>query len=134
MKQQILIVDDSATIRKMVRASLGPIVQADFAEAASGLEAIEQLALGPVALIVLDLNMPDMHGIDVLRFVRGHARARAVPVLILTTRGDEASRDAAVAAGASQYLTKPFRPETLLAAARTLVTAAGDAASLSELR
>jgi two-component system chemotaxis response regulator CheY len=69
---KILIVDDSATIRKMVRASLRGLEEAEFAEAGSGLEAIEQIALGPVGLIILDLNMPDMHGVDVLKFVRRH--------------------------------------------------------------
>ena len=65
-----------------------------FAQAASGLEAIEQLALGPVALMVLDLNMPDMHGLEVLKFVRRHPAFTRLPVIVLTTRGDEASRDA----------------------------------------
>src|ERR1700746_167676 len=107
---RILIVDDSPTIRKMVRASLRPLGSFDFVEAANGLEAIEQIALGPVALIVLDLNMPDMHGVDVLKFVRSHQGCRDVPVIVLTTRGDDGSRETALAAGATQYLTKPFVP------------------------
>ena len=118
---RVLIVDDSPTIRKMVRASLKALESVDFIEAANGLEAIEQVALGPVALMILDLNMPDMHGVDVLKFLRRHPSSREVPVVVLTTRGDDASRDAAIAAGATQYLTKPFIPETLLAAARELL-------------
>lgn len=86
----------------------------------SGLEAIEQLTLGPVGLMVLDLNMPDMHGLEVLKFVRRHPAYRALPVIVLTTRGDEASRDAAMAAGATVYLTKPFLPQVLAEHARTL--------------
>jgi two-component system chemotaxis response regulator CheY len=117
----ILIVDDSATIRKMVRASLQSIEDASFVEAASGLEAIERLALAPVSLIVLDLNMPDMHGIDVLKFVRSHAVHRAVPIAVLTTRGDDASREAAARAGATAYVTKPFAPAALAATARDLL-------------
>ena len=117
---KILIVDDSATIRKMVRASLA-VVGADFLDAASGLEAIEQLALSPVELIVLDLNMADMHGIDVLKFVRGHRTFRDVPIIVLTTRDDEASRRTAAAAGATTYLTKPFLPQTLASTARSLL-------------
>jgi len=120
---KILIVDDSATIRKMVRASLRQIEDAEFVEAGNGLEAIEQIALGPVALIVLDLNMPDMHGVDVLKFVRRHHGCREVPVIVLTTRGDEASRETAMTAGATQYLTKPFVPHVLLSAARDLIPA-----------
>jgi two-component system chemotaxis response regulator CheY len=118
---RILIVDDSPTIRKMVRASLRPLDSCDFIEAANGLEAIEQVALGPDALMILDLNMPDMHGVDVLKFLRRHPGSREVPVVVLTTRGDDSSREAAIAAGATQYMTKPFLPQSLLAAARDLL-------------
>jgi two-component system chemotaxis response regulator CheY len=118
---RILIVDDSPTIRKMVRASLRPLDSFDFVEAANGLAAIEQLALGPVALMILDLNMPDMHGVDVLRFLRSHPSSRGVPVVVLTTRGDDSSREAAMTAGATQYLTKPFVPQALLSAAQDLL-------------
>lgn len=121
---KILIVDDSATIRKMVRASLRGLEEVEFVEAGNGLEAIEQIALGPVALIVLDLNMPDMHGVDVLKFVRRHQGFRDVPIVVLTTRGDESSRETALAAGATQYLTKPFAPQVLLSAARDLLSGA----------
>jgi two-component system chemotaxis response regulator CheY len=61
-------------------------------------------------LVVLDLNMPDVHGLEVLRFLRSHARFHSVPVVILTTRGDEESRQAALRDGATRYLTKPFEP------------------------
>ena len=123
---KILIVDDSATIRKMVRASLRPLEDAEFVEAGNGLEAIEQIALGPVALMILDLNMPDMHGVDVLKFVRRHQGFRDVPIVVLTTRGDESSRETAMAAGATQYLTKPFAPQVLLSAARDLLSGAAE--------
>ncbi len=118
---RILIVDDSPTIRKMVRASLRALESFDFVEAANGLEAIEQVAIGPVALMILDLNMPDMHGVDVLKFLRQHPGSRAVPVVVLTTRGDDSSRETAIAAGATEYMTKPFVPHALLSTARELL-------------
>jgi two-component system, chemotaxis family, chemotaxis protein CheY len=121
----ILIVDDSATIRRMVRAALQAVAEAQFVEAETGLEAIERLAFAPVGLIVLDLNMPDMHGLEVLRFVRAHAAYRDTPVLVLTTRQDDASRAAALAAGATAYVTKPFAPATLAAEARKLLEHGG---------
>jgi two-component system chemotaxis response regulator CheY len=117
----ILIVDDSPTIRRMVKASLGAALDATFAEASSGLEAIEVLALREVDAIVLDLNMPDMHGLDVMRFVRAHGQYRDLPVLVLTTRGDASSRDAALQAGASAYMTKPFVPPALAASVKQLL-------------
>lgn len=109
----ILVVDDSATMRRMVIASLRALADIQYNQASTGLEAIERLALAPVDLIILDLNMPDMHGIEVLQFVRSHARYQAIPVIVLTTRGDNDSHAVALAAGASQYLTKPFTPHLL---------------------
>ena len=117
----ILIVDDSPTIRRMVRASLDNLPNSSFAEAASGLQAIEALAVTSVRVVILDLNMPDMHGLDVLRFVRSHEHYKDVPVMILTTRGDQTSRDEAFRAGASAYMTKPFTPSALIASVRDLL-------------
>ena len=120
----ILLVDDSPTIRKMVRAALGSLDNVEFVEAASGLQAIETLAVQTIGLVVLDLNMPDMHGLDVLRFLRSHAQYKRLPVMVLTTRGDDSSREAALSAGASSYLTKPFAPSELVSSVRQLMETA----------
>jgi two-component system chemotaxis response regulator CheY len=117
----ILVVDDSATMRRMVMVSLRGLGEMKFQEAGNGLEAIERLALGPVDLMILDLNMPDMHGMDVVQFVHAHTAYRAIPIIVLTTRGDEGSRSEVLAAGAALYLTKPFDPGTLAAHARKLL-------------
>ena len=109
----VLVVDDSTTMRRMIRAALRPVADLDVAEAASGLEAIERLSVEPVDAVILDLNMPDMHGLEVLDFIRGHQSLRDIPVAILTTRGDDESRSAAASAGATAYLTKPFHAPTL---------------------
>ena len=111
--KRVLVVDDSATMRRMIVASLRDLTELSFEQAVSGLDAIERVTLTPVDLVVLDLNMPDVHGLEVLRFMRGHASLRDVPVIVLTTRGDEQSRAAALAEGATVFLTKPFTPETL---------------------
>jgi len=121
--ERTLVVDDSPTMRRMVMASLREVCTGGFVEAASGLEACEQLAVSQVSLMVLDLNMPDMHGLEVLAFVRRHPTLKALPIIVLTTRGDDASRTAALAAGASLYVTKPFTPQGLAAQARDLVHA-----------
>jgi len=120
----ILIVDDSPTIRRMVKASLATL-PATFTEAGSGLEAIETLAVGRINAIVLDLNMPDMHGLDVLRFIRSHDKYTDVPVVVLTTRGDADSRGKALDAGATAYMTKPFSPPALAAVVKVLLANAG---------
>lgn len=116
----ILVVDDSPTMRKMVMNALRPL-RATFGEAGTGLEAIEQLALRDYDVVMLDLNMPDMHGLEFLQFVRSHQAYRDLPILVLTTRGDEKSYQEALEAGANTYVVKPFSPATLLAAVKELI-------------
>lgn len=119
--KKLLIVDDSPTMRRMILASLRELKGVTFDQAGTGLEAIERLAISPVDLMVLDLNMPDMHGMEVVQFVRSHQIYRAIPIIILTTRGDESSRSAALDLGATLYLTKPFMPNALCARVRELL-------------
>ena len=109
----ILVVDDSPTMRRMVITSLGSLRSVKSTQAGSGLEAIERLAIEPVDLMVLDLNMPDMHGMEVIDFVRKHHAYRNIPIVVLTTKSDDSSRKEALAAGANRYLTKPFDPRQL---------------------
>lgn len=114
--KQILVVDDSATMRRMVMASLQKSIKdISFNEASNGLEAIERLVLAPANLIILDLNMPDMHGLEVLQFVRSHQTYSHIPIIVLTTKGDPKSRTEALEAGASKYMTKPFEPNSFAA-------------------
>jgi len=117
----ILVVDDSATMRRMVVAALRGLGEVAFDEAQTGLEAIERLSVAPVDLVLLDLNMPDVHGLEVLRFVRSHRAFQKIPVVVLTTRGDEESREAALREGATLYLTKPFAPAELAPRVRELL-------------
>jgi two-component system chemotaxis response regulator CheY len=123
--KNVLVVDDSATMRRMIIASLAPIGGLAFDQAVSGLEAIERVTLSPVDLVMLDLNMPDVHGLEVLRFIRGHDTLRELPVVVLTTRGDEDSRTAAQQAGATLYLTKPFEPANIASHVQSLLHGAG---------
>ena len=118
---EILIVDDSKVMRDMIVACLRPEPGLAFTHAGSGLEAIERLSLKPYQLVVLDLNMPDISGIEVVEFIRGQDRLKHLPILMVTTRGDEASRTRALSAGATQFMTKPFAPPELLEAARKLL-------------
>ena len=119
--KKILVVDDSATIRRMVMTALRAVADVDFDQAGTGLEAIERLAVAPVDLVVLDLNMPDVHGLEVLRFIRSHESFRDLPVIVLTTRGDDEARAAAERAGATTYLTKPFTPDSLAPTVKALL-------------
>lgn len=118
---EVLVVDDSKVMRDMVVACLRPYPELTFTHASSGLEAIERLSLKPYDLIVLDLNMPDIGGIEVVEFVRSQDTLRHLPIVIVTTRGDEASRARALQAGANRFMTKPFTPDAILSEVRGLL-------------
>ena len=118
---EVLVVDDSKVRRDMVVACLRPFPGLAFTHASSGLEAIERLSLKPFDLIVLDLNMPDIGGIEVVEFVRGQDTLRHLPIVVVTTRGDEASRARSLQAGADRFITKPFTPDALLTEVRGLL-------------
>lgn len=125
----VLVVDDSKVIRDMVSACLRPNPALAITHASSGLEAIEQLSLRHFDVVVLDLNMPDIGGVEVLEFVRGQDKLRTLPIIIVTTRGDDSSRTQALAAGATRYLTKPFTPESILTEVNALLPGAQAQAS-----
>jgi two-component system, chemotaxis family, chemotaxis protein CheY len=122
--KKILVVDDSATMRRMIMASLSADRELQFEQAVSGLEAIERMTLSQIDLVLLDLNMPDVHGFEVLKFIRSQPSLAQVPVIVLTTRGDEDSREAALKHGATLYMTKPFQPQTLAPEVTRLLSAA----------
>jgi len=121
----VLVVDDSKVMRDMIGACLRPDPRIAITQAASGLEAIERLSLDPFDLVVLDLNMPDVGGIEVVEFVRAQDKLKSLPILIVTTRGDESSRTKVMEAGASRYMTKPFTPEALLTEVQSLLDESG---------
>ena len=118
---EVLVVDDSKVMREMIVACLRAHPGLSFSHAASGLEAIERLSLKKFDLVLLDLNMPDIGGIEVVEFIRGQDKLRALPIIIITTRGDETSRGRALGAGANSFMTKPFTPDALLAEVRALL-------------
>jgi two-component system, chemotaxis family, chemotaxis protein CheY len=122
--RRLLIVDDSKVMRDMVAACLRPIGEISFEFAGSGLEAIERLALAGYDLVVLDLNMPDVGGIEVIEFIRSQDKLRALPILVVTTRGDDQSRSRVLEAGASGFLAKPFAPDQILSEVRGLLGSA----------
>ena len=120
---EALVVDDSKVMREMVIACLRAREGLAFTQAASGLEALEKLSLKPFDFVVLDLNMPDIGGYEVIEFIRGQDKLRALPILVVTTRGDESSRARALAAGATRFMTNPFTPDGLLGEVRALIGA-----------
>ncbi|WP_439370169.1 response regulator [Bradyrhizobium sp. DASA03120] len=111
---KVLVIDDEPPIRKLLR--MGLTTQGyEILEAPNGKTALEKLAEGP-ALIILDLGLPDIQGHELLRTIR--ARNEAVPIVVLSSRGDQAGKVQALDLGADDYLTKPFGMDELLARLR----------------
>jgi two-component system chemotaxis response regulator CheY len=118
---EILVVDDSKVMRDMIIACLRAEPGLSFMHAASGLEAIEKLSLKSFDLVVLDLNMPDIGGIEVVEFIRGQDQLKALPIVIVTTRGDDSSQARSLEAGADRFMVKPFSPQSILGVVRELL-------------
>jgi two-component system KDP operon response regulator KdpE len=114
---KVLVVDDEPPIRKLLRMGLSTQGY-EILEAPSGKVALELLAQGP-DLIVLDLGLPDMQGLALLPMIR--ARNDSVPIVVLSSRGDEAAKVEALDLGADDYVTKPFGMDELLARMRAAI-------------
>jgi two-component system chemotaxis response regulator CheY len=119
MTKKILIVDDSATIRQQVGLALR---QAGYttAEAGDGVEGLTVLEEGGFALVICDVNMPRMNGLEMLEAVKRNPNHSALPVVMLTTEGQPALVERAKKAGAKGWIVKPFKPELMIAAVRKL--------------
>jgi two-component system, OmpR family, KDP operon response regulator KdpE len=114
---RVLVIDDEPPIRKLLRMGLSSQGY-DILEAPNGRIGLEQMAENP-DLVILDLGLPDMQGLDLLRTIR--SRNESVPIVVLSSRGDEAGKVEALDLGADDYVTKPFGMEELLARMRAAI-------------
>lgn len=110
---RVLLVDDSAIMRMMLRSLLKQVQLTDVVEAENGLEGIGILRSKKIDLVLLDLHMPEMDGIAFLKTVKGEPPLSAVPVIIVSSDADARQIDEAQRLGACSYVTKPFRLEGL---------------------
>lgn len=120
MAKTILTVDDSISIRQMVAFTLKNAGY-EVLEAIDGLDAITKLNSSQVNLIITDLNMPNLDGIELIKQVRKNPIHRFVPVLMLTTESHDEKKAAGKAAGATGWIVKPFKPEQLLAVVKKVL-------------
>lgn len=118
--QRVLVVDDSPTMRSFVVAALES-EGFEVTAAKSGFEALKILPGASFHLIVTDVNMPDINGLELVRFVRQSQNHRGTPLIIISTDGRDKDRDRGMSLGASAYLVKPFKPEALLELARKVM-------------
>lgn len=123
---RILIVEDSFSTRAFVRSALevadwgGDAVE--VVEATSGFDALRLLPRGTYHLVITDINMPDINGLELVQFIRKSEKHRDVPVLLISTQSSERDRERGLSLGASGYLAKPFSPEALCQQASELLT------------
>jgi two-component system chemotaxis response regulator CheY len=120
--KRILIVEDSPTMRSLLTSSLealpGPV---KILEVGSGFEALRHLPRQRFDLIVTDINMPDINGLELVSFVKNTPAFRSIPLVIVSTEGSERDREKGMRLGADAYLVKPFAPEALQQIANDLL-------------
>ena len=119
MSKTIMTVDDSASVRQMVCLTLKDAGYSVI-EACDGKDALAKLS-GPVDMIVTDLNMPNMNGIELIRAVRAMPQYKFVPIVMLTTESQAAKKAEGKSAGATGWIVKPFTPDQLLAVVKKVL-------------
>jgi two-component system chemotaxis response regulator CheY len=120
--EHVLIVEDSPTMRALLVAALeGLPRKLSVTEVGSGFEALRRLPRERFDLIVTDVNMPDINGLELVSFVRRNPAYARVPLVIVSTEGSERDREKGLALGADAYLVKPFDPEDLQRIAEALL-------------
>lgn len=119
MSKTIMTVDDSASVRQMVSLTLKDDGYTVI-EACDGKDALAKLS-GQIDLIITDLNMPNMDGIELIKAVRATANYKFVPIVMLTTESQASKKEEGKSAGATGWIVKPFKPDQLLAVAKKLL-------------
>ena len=113
MAKCILIVDDSETVRQVLQLALGNAGY-QVVEAKDGFDALAKLSGAQIDMLITDLNMPNMDGLELIKKVREEGKHRFTPIVMLTTESSEEKKKAGREAGASGWIVKPFKPEQLL--------------------
>ena len=113
MQRKILVVEDSPMTRSLIVSSLEGIGSFTIVEAANGFEALRKLPEVTPDLVITDINMPDINGLEVVRFVKQSDQFSHIPVIIVTTEGRDVDRERGLRLGADRYLIKPFEPTQL---------------------
>jgi two-component system chemotaxis response regulator CheY len=108
-----LVIEDSAIMREIIVSSLSSFPEVNPVEVSNGFEALKILPHRSFDIILTDINMPDINGLELLSFLKNHPHYRNIPVVIISTERSETDRKRGIALGADDYLTKPFDPQDL---------------------
>ena len=110
----ILVVEDSPTVRQLITFALKRLPECSISEAANGVEALKKISSENFDLVLADINMPVMDGLKLVGTLKNDPRHKDIPVIIITTEGAEEDRKKAMSLGASAYLSKPIHAQELL--------------------
>jgi two-component system, chemotaxis family, chemotaxis protein CheY len=110
---KILVVDDSSTTRGLITSAVEFIDGLEIFESKNGFEALKLLPHHHFNLIITDINMPDINGLELVSFIKKNQSYKHIPLIIITTEGSERDKEKGLSLGADEYLVKPFNPEEL---------------------
>jgi two-component system chemotaxis response regulator CheY len=111
---KLLVVDDSSTMRRIIKNTLARLGYKDILEGGDGLEGWAAMDANPdIDMLITDWNMPEMNGLELVKKVRADARFKDLPIIMVTTEGGKAEVITALKAGVNNYIVKPFTPQVL---------------------
>lgn len=113
MEKRVLIVEDSSAMRSMIASTVEEMKGYVTVEAANGFEALRIIPKERFDLIITDINMPHINGLEIISFVKNHPSFNSIPIIIVTTEQSEEDRKKGISLGASEYVIKPFNPDHL---------------------
>lgn len=119
--KKILVVDDSATMRMFIAMTLRKMTTIAVTEAVNGVDAMEKLQKQDFDLVLTDIMMPEMDGIQLIRNIRGSLN-KGIPIIVISTKGREEDRDLGLSLGANGYITKPFKGNELTEAIKKFLS------------
>ena len=111
--RKVLIVEDSGATRELLRAALETLEAVEVHTAVSGFDALKVLPRHRFDLIITDINMPDINGLELINFVKKNPNYKDTPLFVVTTEGRDQDRERGLRLGANEYVVKPFSPERI---------------------
>jgi two-component system, chemotaxis family, chemotaxis protein CheY len=120
-KQRILIVEDSPTMRQLLVFALRRMKDVEIVEAQDGMDGLRKVSSDHFDIALVDINMPVMDGLKLIRLMRGEESLKDIPIVVITTEGASEDRDRALSLGANEYLTKPIQANRVLSVVKGLL-------------
>lgn len=125
MGYEVLVVEDSSAMRTFIASTVEEIDGVTASQAGSGFEALKILPQHQFDLVITDINMPDINGLELIHFIKKIPDYQTVPLFIISTEGGERDREKGLSLGANEYLVKPFSPDDLETLVRKYLQAEG---------